>query len=163
MDFAGKLSVLEPSTVLQIPNMQMLTGMLKLVTNGNRARIFFKGGEINFASMDTRKQKIGEFLVQRGLITEVQLDDALKIYHKKDGNDRIGEILIDLGSLTRDTLTSALQVQIKEVVYEVLSWKQGYFIFFDQLQPEREDILLDFRTVDHLVLEGLRRLDESKV
>ena len=49
---------------------------------------------------------------------------------------------------------------MKEVVYEVLQWNDGQFIFFNDAAPEEEDILLDIK-MDYLILEGLKRLDEA--
>ena len=46
------------------------------------------------------------------------------------------------------------------MVYEVLPWKKGQFVFFSGVEPEHEDILLDIR-MDHLILEGLKRIDEA--
>jgi hypothetical protein len=50
---------------------------------------------------------------------------------------------------------------MKEVVYEVLAWRKGQFIFFNDVLPQDEDILLEVK-LDHLILEGLKRLDEAK-
>ena len=38
---------------------------------------------------------------------------------------------------------------------------EGQFIFFNEVQPKDEDILIDIK-MDHLILEGLKRLDELK-
>jgi hypothetical protein len=47
------------------------------------------------------------------------------------------------------------------VVFEVLSWEKGHFVYHDKVYPESEDILVDER-LDYLILEGLARLDEAK-
>ncbi len=69
--------------------------------------------------------------------------------------------MIEKGFLEKESLVEAIQEQIKEVVYAVLSWTEGQFIFFRGVQPRDEDILLDVK-MDHLILEGLKRLDESR-
>ena len=161
MDFGGDLSILEPSVVFQIMNFSRITGQLKLVTTGNVASFYFREGELIYATIDTRRKKLGRFLIEREWITEDQLDKVLREFKSKDGRERLGNILIARGYLDYNSLVSAIQEQMKEVVYEVLSWKKGQFVFFNGVFPQDEDILLDVK-LDYLILEGLKRLDEAK-
>lgn len=160
MDFGGDLAVLDPSMVFQITNLCGLTGRMKFITVDNVASCWFKEGELLYATIDTRSRRIGEVLVERKMITKKQLDDALEEAKSRRKKTRLGNILIEKGHLDFETLVSAIQDQMKEVVFEVLPWKKGQFVFFSGVQPEDEDILLDVR-VDHLILEGLKRMDES--
>jgi len=54
--------------------------------------------------------KLGEILLQQGLITEKQLLEAIQAQSKEHG--RIGEILIKLGMLTEEDLVNALATQL---------------------------------------------------
>lgn len=162
MDFGGDLAVLEPVVVFQIINMSGLTGALKLITTDNAARFYFKEGELVYATIETRRKRIGKFLVERELITQRQLDEVLEIYLARKKGRKIGHFLIEGGFLDREALVSAIQDQMKDVVYEALRWKSGKFEFFNREKPGEEDILLDVK-LDHLILEGLKRLDESSV
>ncbi len=160
MDFGGDLAVLDPAVVFQIVNMSCLTGALKLITIGNAARFYFKEGELVYATIETRKKRIGRFLVERELITQRQLDEVLEIYAARKKGRKIGHFLIEGGFINREALVSAIRDQMKDVVYEALRWKSGRFLFFNREEPEEEDILLDVK-LDYLILEGLKRLDES--
>ncbi len=73
---------------------------------------------------------------------------------------RIGNTLIARKLIDHDTLVSAIHELMKEVVYEVLAWKQGSFLFMKDCAPQDEDILLDVK-LDYLILEGLKRIDEA--
>ncbi len=161
MDLGGNLSVLDPPSIFQLLNMSSMTGELKFVTADSVASFYFKEGELVYATSDTNKKKLGAFLIERGCISEKQLYEALKEFWLNQGSKRIGNIMIEKGFLEKETLIDTIQEQIKEVVYAVLSWKEGQFIFFRGVQPRDEDILLDVK-MDHLILEGLKRLDESK-
>ena len=161
MDFGGDLSILSPDLVIQLIGMAALTGKIKFITTGNLASFYFERGELVFANIETRQKRIGEFLIGIGVINEKQLDSALEEYRSKGGGKRIGNILIDRGHLDYEALASAIQEQMKEDVYEVLQWSEGQFSYFDRVLPKDEDILLDVK-MDHLILEGLRRLDETK-
>jgi hypothetical protein len=161
MDFGGDLSILEPSIVFQIMNISLITGELKFVTVDNMACLYFKEGALLCATIDTRKKKLGKFLIEKGWITEDQLSKVLREFKSKGNRERIGNLLIAHGYLDYHSLAAAIQEQMKEVVYEVLSWKQGQFTFFHGVLPKDEDILLDVK-LDHLILEGLKRLDEAQ-
>ncbi len=161
MDFVGDLAVLNPALVFQTFNLSSLSGELKLVVAGNAATLYFREGSLIYAFMDTRKKKIGQFLIDKGWITQDQLDEALQVWNRDKGQQRIGKILIDLGYLEYDSLVSAVHEQVREVVFEVLSWEEGLFIFYNMVYPVYEDILINER-MDYLVLEGLRRLDEDE-
>ena len=54
-------------------------------------------------------KKLGDLLVEAGLITKEQLKEALKV-QKKD-NERLGTILVKLGYLTEEEITSFLSKQ----------------------------------------------------
>ncbi len=160
MDLGGDLAVMDPSMIFQVTGICGLTGKMKLITVDNVASFWFRDGGLLFATIDTRRRKIGEFLIDNGIITEQQLDEALETMHGSKGGGRIGNILIDRGYIDYETLEKAIHEQIKDVVYEVLPWKKGQFVFFAGVEPEHEDILLDIR-MDHLILEGLKRIDEA--
>ncbi len=55
------------------------------------------------------KKLIGELLIENGLITPEQLDEALGV-QRKDG-DLIGNILVNLGYLDDDALLEYLKMQ----------------------------------------------------
>jgi type IV pilus assembly protein PilB len=57
----------------------------------------------------TRRLQIGQILIQKGLITEQQLNEALAM--QKQTTQRIGELLVDLGHLDQRQLYEALAEQ----------------------------------------------------
>jgi hypothetical protein len=160
MDFGGELAVIKPVIVCQIAGMAGLTGRIKLITADNGASLYFKDGKLNYATIDTRRKRIGEILVERGLLSESTLERALAEYRENNGYRRIGDYLIENDELEYETLVSVIKEQIKNVVYTVLQWNNGNFVYFDGIEPEEEDILLDVR-IDYLLLEGLKKLDEQ--
>lgn len=158
MNFLGELAALEPATVFQVINTTKLTGVAKFVTSHNMASFFFVNGELKFATIDTKKEKIGDFLVRKGLISEEQRDAALWAAHQS--GERIGQAMVKQGIIEQTALVSAIRDQMKEVAFEVLKWKEGHFIFFKDVKPENEDILMEVN-LDYLILEAMRRIDEN--
>jgi len=58
-----------------------------------------------------RNIRLGELLVESGMINETQLQSALEI-QKQSGGKRLGDILIDLGVITEPQLLEALQKRL---------------------------------------------------
>ena len=54
--------------------------------------------------------RLGDLLIQVGLITEEQLQEALAL--QKTSRDRLGKVLIDNGFITEAQLIEALRMQL---------------------------------------------------
>ncbi|MHC4946004.1 MAG: DUF4388 domain-containing protein [Planctomycetota bacterium] len=159
MDLGGNLTVIEPSMVFQFFNTCSISGLLKFINVKSVANFYFKDGNLVYATSDSRR-KIGEYLLEKEVITEKQLRGALKAFHHEKGLSKLGEILIQRGYIKKETLTNVLREQMEEAVYDVLNWKDGQFVFFKSVEPEETDIFLADR-MDRLMLEGFRRIDEA--
>ena len=61
--------------------------------------------------MNFRKIRIGDLLIQKGLITEAQLKVALE--EQKVKKERLGDILVQLGYITEKRLLEVLAEQLK--------------------------------------------------
>src|SRR5262245_22297430 len=64
------------------------------------------------AAAQSARRPIGEFLVERGLVTPAELEAALA--QQRDSGKRLGEILVERGSITRMALASVLGEQWEE-------------------------------------------------
>jgi len=58
-------------------------------------------------------KRIGEILVENGVITQTQLGIALDRQNKDMYGKKLGEILIDLGYLNYESLISYLEHQLR--------------------------------------------------
>lgn len=157
MDLEGNIAVFEPISVFQLINLAQRTGELVLDAGDNSARVYFDNGNISFAEISNRKTKLGEFLVKQGLVDQKALDKSLV---KNRKGKKLGKILMDDGVIDEKTLRSAIEEQIKEVIYEVVRWRKGWFSFSSGKKAVSQDIFIDI-PLDHLMLEGLKRLDEE--
>jgi len=54
-------------------------------------------------------KQLGELLLERGIISQIQLDQALEIQHSKGG--LIGEILVELGFAKEEDIAQSLTAQ----------------------------------------------------
>src|SRR5207302_1845190 len=72
----------------------------------------------------------------------------------------LGEILVSLGALTPRELERQLRFQIEEVVFEVMSWREGYFSFSEGPPTELPTDATVRIPTEALLMEGARRIDE---
>jgi len=159
LDLRGNLSVFGPISVLQLINLAQSTGELALEVAPTTARVYFDNGSVTYAEITNRRVKLGEYLVTQRLITRDGLDRALAA---KGERTRLGTALVEMGAIDALTLRRAIEEQIKEVVYEVVRWRAGKFRFTNGRKPKAQDVFIDI-PLDHLILEGLKRLDEEGV
>jgi hypothetical protein len=159
VDLRGNLAVFGPISVLQLISLAQSTGELTFESGANTARVYFDNGSVTFAEIANRRVKLGEYLVSQGLVTREILDRALV---ERDGRKRLGTVLVETGAIEAGVLRRAIEEQIKEVMYEVVRWKGGRFRFASGRRPKAQDIFIDI-PLDHLILEGLKRLDEEGV
>jgi hypothetical protein len=157
MDLEGNLTIFGPIALFQTVNIAEATGELTLDNGNNTARIYFRNGDLIFAEISHRPVKLGEYLVSQGVISQKDLDTVL--VRKRNGK-RLGGLLVETGILSEDELISALEEQVKEVIYEVVRWGKGWFQFQAGRAPSTQEVAINI-PLDHLMLEGLKRMDEE--
>jgi len=158
-DLEGNLSVFQPIAVMQMLNLAGATGKLSVAGDSNSANIFFERGNVTFAGMSNRPLRLGEYLVREGLVTASALDRVLKKRGRR--KKRIGDLLLEADLIKRSQLERAVETQIMDVIYEVVRWQSGSFSFEENKMPPAREIRIDI-PLDHLLLEGLKRLDEER-
>ncbi|HMB71170.1 MAG TPA: DUF4388 domain-containing protein [bacterium] len=158
-DLEGRLHVIDSMSVLQMLNSARVTGRLRLWNRENRADVFFDAGNITFARVTNRSSRLGEYLVSQGAITRGALEWAAAA---RDGDrKKLGVHLVEEGLVEEAAVREAVTAQIREVVFEIVKWRDGKFAFREGERPMNEDILNDV-PLDHLMLEGVRRMDEGE-
>ncbi len=158
MAIKGSLKEASLPDVLQLLSMGKKTGCLAVTHRSNFGYVYFDKGQISYASIVNRRDRIGDILVKAGVITQAQLDTAItaQTLHR---DKRIGELLVAQGAITRDALHEQISLQIEEAVYFLFTWMQGTFNFEADVLPEEQDLLVSINP-ETLLLEGARRVDE---
>lgn len=145
--------------ILQLISLQKKSGVLTVQNGDERAVISFEKGQIIYATLNRKSEgeKIGKILVYWGKLREEDLDIAIKI--QEDTGERLGKILTSKGYISQDDLISALQVQVKDVVFQMLKWREGWYRFEIKRIGFHEDDVIPLST-DAVLMEGARMLDE---
>ena len=144
---------------MQLVSHAALSGELQLTTSSNSAVFFVHKGALVFGHLEKNPMKIGEKLVQENYISSENLQECLSQYRRASSRPKIGKILVEKGYLQQEDLEKAIKEQIKDIFFEVLSWREGSFSFSIKEIPQGECIFLEER-IDYLILEGIVHLDE---
>jgi tetratricopeptide (TPR) repeat protein len=158
MAIKGSLKEASLPDVIQLLFLGRRTGCLALADRQNFGTIYFDEGQIVYATIVNRRDRLGDILVRSGRITAAQLRDAVD-RQEDDREHKLGEILVDMGVLPRADLEQYIRLQIEEAVYYLFTWTTGTFNFEAGVRPEREDFLVRINP-EFLLLEGARRVDE---
>ena len=142
---------------MQLINLAQSTGRLDFKSPENSASVYFERGNVTFARIANRPLKIGEYLVKAGVVEKDVVDELVRKRTRK----KLGVLLVESGAVGQEELRRAVEDQIKDVIYEIVRWREGTFIFRSGSTPKRQDIFIDI-PLDHLMLEGLKRLDEER-
>jgi len=156
----GNLKEFSLPNVLQLVKMSAKTGALSITRQGESGKIFFRAGQVYFATADPGTMPLGERLVKSGHLTSKQLKAALAEQKKKSGKGgRIGAILLEHGYIDRPTLEHSVRDQIEDVTFNFFSWNDGDFAFDADETVTDEDIFVEMN-VESVIMEGCRRIDE---
>jgi tetratricopeptide (TPR) repeat protein len=158
MAIKGSLKEASLPDVIQLLYLGRRTGCLALADQHNFGTIYLDEGQIVYASIVNRRDRLGDILVRRGRITAEQLQKAIDAQDDAR-QQKLGEILVHLGVLSRAELEEYMRLQIEEAIYYLFTWTSGTFNFEAGVRPEREDFLVRI-SPEALLLEGARRVDE---
>jgi tetratricopeptide (TPR) repeat protein len=162
MPIEGPLRELGIHDVFQLLDLTRKTGTLRIrsALRDSDGVVQFQNGRVVGASMRDENHRIGRMLVQAGRISEEELLGALKIQIQEGETRRVGDILVAMGAVSQRELERQVRRQIETVVFELLSWSEGYFSFEE---GEADSDLSDDAsglTAEALLMEAARRIDE---
>ena len=158
MSLNGNLNTLSFPDLLQLISSSKKTGVLTLMRQAQRKEIYFREGNIVYAtSSNTEEELIGNLLMRLGKLSQSELDEVIKL-HRATGK-MIGATVVEMGLLKKEELIACLKLQIEEIVYNLFSWKEGEFIFQDDKEPAEGQITTNLNTMN-VIMEGTRKIDE---
>lgn len=131
------------------------TGILHLQRNELSKRLYFLDGSIVFANSDLESDRLGQMLIDDGIIDAPIYERAAAAM--KRSRQRLGRTLVALGQIEEERLDAIVSEQIQRIVYSVFSWDSGTYGFETIEKPVEDDIALQLAT-NALVFEGIRNM-----
>jgi CheY-like chemotaxis protein len=166
---SGELSAITVSEVLSWLQDKSLTGRMQIIDGDKHVEVYVRRGKVDFAAAAGIGEDLllGRFAVEAGALTPDALTAVLD--ERARATTKPGLFGVDLmarGLITEAQLKQAMARQISEVIYETLRWTQGQFAFrslpAESFPALARDAALGI-SVDGLLLEGFRRVDEWRV
>jgi hypothetical protein len=161
MAIQGPLRELGVHDVFQLLDLGRKTGRLRVVSDlrHNEGVIWFHEAAVVGAGIKSNPHLLGQQLLKGGRVVAEELARAQAAQAGGDRR-RIGEILVSFGAISPKDLATHVRAQIEEVVFTMLSWSEGHFIF-DEVPVEEIPREGEVRiSVESLLLEAARRIDE---
>lgn len=162
MAIEGPLRELGIHDVFQLLDLSRKTGRLRVSSalRDNEGTVCFQGGRVVSATVRSNPHPLGAVLLRAGKVTEGDLSRARAAQMAPGETRKLGEILVDQGAITRRELERQVRCQVEAVVFELMSWQEGFFSF---TEAELDDVVADALTTvstESLLMEGARRIDE---
>jgi len=160
MALRGSLGEVNLADIIQLLALGQKTGCLWITDRANFGYVYFTDGRVTYASVLNRPDRLGEILVQNGVITRAQLSVAMESQAMTPGT-MLGRTLVNQEAMDEDELKRYMTLQISEAVYHLFTWSQGSFHFdADQAPEDAGELGLVAINAENLLLEGARRVDE---
>jgi hypothetical protein len=162
MAIEGPLRELGIHDVFQLLDLSRKTGALR-VTSGlrdNEGTVYFDAGQVVYASVRSNPHPLGAMLVRSGRISESELAHARARQQERRDGRRLGQVLVDEGLISARELERQLRLQVEAVVFELLSWREGFFSFVEQDVSEAPADATVRISAESLLMEAARRVDE---
>ncbi|ABC83710.1 DUF4388 domain-containing protein [Anaeromyxobacter dehalogenans] len=170
--FAGSLSALSVPEVIQFVFTSLKTGVLLLAFGADgehaaapdrpeqlrRRSIFFRDGQVVFASSSEPAERLGPMLVRSGLVRD---EDLERCRHLVSAGHPLGQVLVDQGLLSPGQLYEGMTLQVTEILMGSFLEPAGTFAFLEGRTDEQNAVKLPQRTRE-LLLEGMRRVEEAE-
>ena len=162
LDLQGNIERFTLPEILQLIAAGRKSGTLGIQKDDSIVMVYFREGTIIYGYGPRQTYHLGQLLKERGAISAEQLEDAVRIQAKTDNSRRLGEILVNRGFIDRAELQDVIRDQVESLLYSLLSWTSGSFKFYEDQFPTEEEIVVDL-SVENVILEGLRRMDEMNL
>jgi hypothetical protein len=146
--------------IFQLIGIQRKTGILTLENGEDAVTLKFLDGQVVGADTKTGtlEERLGELLVRTGRITQLQLEEALRI--QQNTLQRLGHILVRTGRISSEDLIEALRVQSSQIIYRLFRWREGTYLFTKVEDLEYDQSHFTPISSETILMEGARMIDE---
>lgn len=161
MAIEGPLKELNIHDVFQLLDLGRKTGVLCVTSElrQNGGMVFFERGAVVGAEIRSNPHPLGTLLLRAGKISEADLARARAMQASGDTR-RLGDILVESDAIGRKELERLVRQQVEEVIFELMSWSEGYFSFEDSAAPRAGAEASVRIPTEALLMEAARRIDE---
>jgi len=162
MAIEGPLRELGIHDVFQLLDLSRKTGRLRVSSQvrEDEGLVLFEGGRVVHAAIRSTAVPTEVALLQAARVTEADLTRARARQANGRTDRSVVDMLLEIGAITQKELERQLRLHVQNVVFELMSWREGFFSFEERAPGEMH---IDSRiavSTESLLMEGARRIDE---
>jgi hypothetical protein len=161
MAIEGPLRELGIHDVFQLLDLSRKTGVLRVISElrDDEGVVYFNNGRIVQATARRSSVPIDAVLLQSGRVTQADVARARALQSNGRAGVELPELLVEIGAVAAKEIERQLRAQIQSVVFELMSWSEGFFSFEERPRSEVPETRIAVST-ESLLMEGARRIDE---
>jgi curved DNA-binding protein CbpA len=149
----GEITTLTLPRLLQDIRQGRKTGTAVFERSDASTKVFFRHGEIVYASSNSDDQSMRTLLENLGKITKAQSEKSADIMRKT--NKKLITVLFEMGLLKPQELVAHVKLLVKQNILGLFSLREGRYRFDDGLLPGAEIVPLQMNAGE-LILAGIR-------
>ena len=153
----AELPIVDLGDLLSAINRTHKTGVVTLREGQIEKTLFFKSGELSFASSTNPDDRLGNTLWRNGMISRENLDMAVELMERE--HLRLGEAIMKVGEMTPRDIYVGLSFQVRDIFLSTFEMFEAVFVFVERDLHERNEMRLKDSTAA-LIREGIERSDE---
>ena len=160
MTIEGDFNTLFLADILQLLCNHGKTGVLTAKHGEHEAKTFIKNGCIICVMGSKESTRLGNILVNNGIITQGQLESSLKLASQK--TKPLGKVLIQEKLVDERTLNRFIDRQAEDIILDMLLWEAGSFIYNDY-ELDIQDLIIPRLNIMKILMQATRRIDEMSI
>jgi hypothetical protein len=134
MSLQGDVGTMPVRDLLGWLGQRRASGTLSLSRGMVVRRFHLSKGQVALASTSEDERPLGKILVDSGALEPAHLDRALSMKHHY--GERLGLTLMLSGLVTETQLRAALVDKAQSMLVDALAWRDGRFVFEDEIYAE---------------------------
>ena len=168
MTKSGSLKVKNLVALLKELREEKETGVIHIKSSYGIGSVYLKDGKIAMATSTKSSEKVGRKVVEMGFVSEIQVQQALNRQKEHSKGTHLGDVLVEMGFIDHIDLEELILLQIREVIYGMNFWQDGFYRFDTNIEDKvPADVLLDplnltENEVEPLAKEGKEERERRK-
>src|SRR3954467_2264215 len=137
MPIEGPLRELSINDVFQLLDLSRKTGRRRGASElrADDGVVYFHAGRVVHASIRSKPLTVEDLLVQSGRVEPADLERAREFQSHLGDGATAADVLLKAGAVTERDIERVERQQVESVVFELMSWREGFFTF-EEIRPE---------------------------
>lgn len=158
MALKGHLRDFSVAQLFNLVNLARKTGTLTVEGPEHAAWVSFDSGKLIYAQLGTEDGTLIGVLTRSKKLNPHQVK-LIREHAPNKGDKELGLLLINAGYLKQQEILSSLHGYVREVVFRLFTWVDGFFRFDPNVLPPEDRITLRI-DLENLIIEGSRHVKE---